>query len=92
MSRAAVSLLVLASAVTARPHRPPSQESQLKRSCTRCHRVDVVHAQHLSKHEWDLELDKMTAMGAKIADREALLDYLVKKYGPPAADAGEKSR
>ena len=61
--------------------KPPSGAAQLKRSCTRCHRLQVVHAQRLSREEWDRELDKMTSMGAKIGDRPALLDYLEKHYG-----------
>jgi len=56
-------------------------EKQLQRSCTECHRADVVKAQHLSKWEWSRELDKMTAMGAKIQKRKALLDYLTRNFG-----------
>jgi hypothetical protein len=55
---------------------------QLRRTCTRCHNLDVVRAQQLSREEWATELDKMTGMGAKIKDRAALLDYLTRKYGP----------
>jgi hypothetical protein len=55
---------------------------QLRRTCTRCHNLDVVRAQRLSREEWVTELDKMTGMGAKIKDRAALLDYLTRKYGP----------
>jgi len=57
-------------------------EQDMKRSCTRCHRLDVIRAQRLERDEWERELDKMTRMGAKIPDRAALLDYLVQKYGP----------
>ncbi|MFN7997464.1 MAG: hypothetical protein U0Q18_27855 [Bryobacteraceae bacterium] len=56
-------------------------ERQLKRSCTGCHDLDVVRAQRLSRHDWNRELTKMTLMGAWIADREAMLEYLEKKYG-----------
>jgi hypothetical protein len=59
-----------------------SPAKDLKRSCTRCHTLEVVRAQHLSREEWQQELNKMTAMGAKVSNREALLDYLSKKYGP----------
>lgn len=59
-----------------------SPAKDLRRSCTRCHGLEVVRAQHLSREEWQEELNKMTAMGAKIGNRAALLDYLSKKYGP----------
>jgi hypothetical protein len=58
-----------------------SGERQLERSCTACHRLDVVKAQRHSRWEWSRELDKMTAMGAKIENRKALLDYLTKNFG-----------
>ena len=54
---------------------------QLKRTCSRCHSLDVVRAQHLSRAEWEQELVKMTVMGAKIENPGALLDYLAKYYG-----------
>jgi hypothetical protein len=59
-----------------------SGEQQLQRSCTACHRLDVVQAQRLERWEWSRELDKMTSMGAKIQNRKALLDYLTRQFGP----------
>ena len=56
--------------------------SELKRTCVRCHNLDVIRAQRLSREEWATELDKMAAMGAKIKDRAALLNYLARRYGP----------
>jgi hypothetical protein len=58
-----------------------SGEQQLQRSCTACHRLDVVKAQRLARWEWSRELDKMTSMGAKVERRKALLDYLTKNFG-----------
>jgi hypothetical protein len=58
-----------------------SGEKQLQQSCSGCHRLDVVRAQQLSRWEWSRELDKMTSMGARIANRKALLDYLSKNFG-----------
>lgn len=75
---------------TASPRRPAGPETQLKQNCSRCHKLNVVRAQHLSREEWQAELDKMTSMGAKIADRQALLDYLAKKYGATVGDPGER--
>jgi hypothetical protein len=58
-----------------------SASNQVKRICSRCHNLGVVRAQHLSRHEWERELVKMSLMGAKIDDRARLLDYLTKHYG-----------
>jgi hypothetical protein len=58
-----------------------SPTTELQRSCTSCHKLDVVRRQRLTRREWSRELDKMTAMGAKIQDRKALLDYLAKHFG-----------
>jgi hypothetical protein len=58
-----------------------SPEVQLQRSCSSCHKLDVVRAQHLTRWEWSRELDKMTAMGAKIEHRKQLLEYLARNFG-----------
>ena len=71
-----LALLGVAVSVAANP------ATELRRTCTRCHNLDVVRAQRLSREEWETELNKMTSMGAKIKDRAALLDYLTRKYGP----------
>jgi hypothetical protein len=58
-----------------------SPSVELERSCTGCHKLDVVRRQRLERWEWSRELDKMTAMGAKIGNRKALLNYLAKNFG-----------
>jgi hypothetical protein len=82
---AAVTAIVL----SARSGKVVSPEAQLKRSCTRCHGLNVIQAQRLSREEWDRELDKMIAMGAKVGDREQVLKYLASKYGNRIGDPGE---
>ncbi|HZT28879.1 MAG TPA: hypothetical protein VFA33_03280 [Bryobacteraceae bacterium] len=62
--------------------------NQLKLTCTRCHSFDVVRAQRLSRAEWEEELAKMSRMGAKIENREAVLDYLSEHYGPARLRSG----
>ena len=94
--RAAVVVLACgvscAIAVSGRARHVINSESELKKTCTRCHGLNVVRAQRLSREEWNRELDKMTAMGAKIADRNSLLDYLAKKYSNRIGDPGEGKR
>ena len=42
----------------------------------------LMMAAPASREDWDLELDKMIAMGAKVENRKTLLDYLSRTYGP----------
>jgi mono/diheme cytochrome c family protein len=66
-----------------------SGQKEEARSCIACHSLRIVHSQRLTRAAWNRELDKMTGWGAKIGEREALLDYLVGNFGddkmPPAA-------
>ncbi len=52
--------------------------------CLLCHEVDLVEAQRLGKPGWTREVEKMVRWGAKVTDteKEPLVDYLVKSYGP----------
>ncbi len=63
----------------------------LTATCSRCHTLDVVRAQRLTREEWEDELRKMTRMGAKIPNRAALLKYLTKTYGPEAPASSKKT-
>lgn len=56
-------------------------QKEESRSCLPCHSLRLVHSQRLSKTVWNKELDKMTAWGTKIQDREALLEYLAANFG-----------
>jgi hypothetical protein len=82
--------LSLASASARSSASAPNPAVQLKRSCVKCHNLAVVRAQHLSREEWQRELDKMTVMGAKVDNREVLLDYLTRMYGPESAKRARK--
>jgi hypothetical protein len=55
-------------------------KAEEKRSCTPCHSLMLVHSQRLSQVAWEKELDKMTRWGARIKERQALLDYLASEY------------
>jgi hypothetical protein len=50
-------------------------------ACLPCHSLRLVQSQRLSRAAWGKELDKMTGWGAKIQDRDALLEYLVANFG-----------
>ena len=68
------------------------------RSCVPCHSLRLIHSQRLSRATWGKELDKMAGWGSVVADRDALLEYLVANFGddkappPPAiSQDGTKS-
>ncbi len=82
MIRCAAVFLIATAACGAARRAPAARERTLERTCTRCHGINVVHAQRLTREEWNRELQKMTLMGARITDRKALLDYLATTYGP----------
>ncbi len=52
--------------------------------CLLCHEVDLVQQQRLGKPGWTREVEKMNRWGATVTDaeKESLVDYLVKSYGP----------
>jgi mono/diheme cytochrome c family protein len=68
-------------AVAADPAVLARGESEQARNCVACHSLRIVHSQRLSKAAWGRELDKMAGWGTKVADREALLEYLTANFG-----------
>ena len=57
------------------------------RACIACHSMRLTHSQRLSRATWNKEVTKMTGWGAKVTDRDALVEYLVANFGDdkPAA-------
>ncbi len=53
-------------------------------NCTLCHEADLTVQQRLSRQGWTREVDKMIRWGASVseAEKEPLIDYLFKNYGP----------
>ena len=78
--------------VPADPRQPPRVPSTpdpetpvpLRSGCVVCHDEDVIRQQRLTRDQWSAEIGKMTGWGARVRDedRDALLDYLVRTYGP----------
>jgi len=54
--------------------------------CSICHDFGLVRQQHLGTGAWNGVLDDMKKFGAFFSEeqRGAILDYLVKHYGPKA--------
>jgi hypothetical protein len=67
-----------------KPLPPGPMQAKVKAACTQCHNAARITEQHLTRQEWSTELEKMTGLGADIADsdRPALLNYLSKNFGP----------
>ena len=77
------SFLSLAGAQT-KPLPPGPMQAKVKATCTQCHNAARITEQHFTRAEWSNELEKMTGLGADIADadRAAFLNYLSKNFGP----------
>lgn len=67
-----------------KPLPPGPVVPKIKATCTQCHDTGRISEQHLTRQEWSGELKKMEGLGAEIpdADRSAILDYLIKNFGP----------
>jgi mono/diheme cytochrome c family protein len=79
--------LLAAAALAADPAQLARGEKEEARNCVACHSLRIIHIQRLSKAVWNRELDKMAGWGAKIEDRESLIEYLTANFGddkPPA--------
>jgi competence protein ComEA len=87
-------VLVSAQAPSApgKPLPPGPMQAKVKASCTACHNTSRITEQHLSRQQWSAELTKMEGLGAVIpdTDRNALLDYLSKNFGPAKGAAAAK--
>jgi hypothetical protein len=64
-------------------------QAKVKAACTSCHNVSRITEQHLTRPQWSEQLEKMEGLGAVIADsdRDAMLTYLTKNFGPTKAVA-----
>jgi len=68
------------------PAAPPSQEAThpegYKVACFGCHDEHMMQQQHLTRAQWNREINKMTSWGAPLRpqDREAILTYLSNRY------------
>jgi sulfite oxidase len=62
----------------------PVSSREFERACMSCHGEDVIRQQHLTRAQWDREINKMTGWGAEVKadDRASFLDFLEKNFGP----------
>jgi DMSO/TMAO reductase YedYZ molybdopterin-dependent catalytic subunit len=59
-----------------------AQPDGYKAACLGCHDEHMMQQQHLSRAQWDREINKMTGWGAplKPTDRDAVLNYLSNQF------------
>jgi mono/diheme cytochrome c family protein len=52
--------------------------------CVVCHEADLTEQQRLTRQGWTREVEKMVRWGANVteAEKEPLVDYLFKNFGP----------
>lgn len=77
-----------------KPLPPGAMQAKVKAGCTACHNTSRITEQHLTRQQWSAELVKMEGLGAEIpdADRNAILNYLTKNFGPAkGAASGDKT-
>jgi competence protein ComEA len=79
-----------------KPLPPGPMQPKIKAACTQCHNPGRITEQHLTRQQWSDQLEKMEGLGAVIpeADRNAILNYLTKNFGPEkgaAKPAAKKS-
>ena len=67
-----------------KPLPPGPMQAKVKAACTHCHNTSRITEQHLTRQQWTAQLEKMEGLGAVIpdADRNAMLNYLVKNFSP----------
>jgi len=59
------------------------QPGGFKETCLACHEEDMIRQQHLTRGQWDKEIEKMARWGAavKTDERSEILNYLAKSFG-----------
>lgn len=81
MKTIVIAVVVASAAWAADPAVLERGKQEEARHCVACHSLRLVHSQRLSRATWTKELTKMAAWGAKVADNDALLEYLVANFG-----------
>jgi hypothetical protein len=61
-----------------------AQPAGFQTACLTCHGEDMIMQERLTGKQWNAEVDKMVRWGAQVKaeDRGAIVDYLLKLYGP----------
>lgn len=87
--------LAIALHLASAPPSPPAGrlalgKKEMLAACSGCHPLDTIELRRFDREDWDSVLRKMTVLGARIRNREALLEYLVTAYGVKPAPAAKR--
>ena len=82
--------ILLAWTANANPPRLPEGDGRdlAERTCSQCHSLELVLKHHMTRRQWEAQLDTMIAKGAKLGDDDfdALAAYLAATLGPDGAN------
>ena len=59
-------------------------KAKVEAACYTCHSADILAQQRLTPKQWTATVEKMMRWGAEVkeADKQPVIDYLAKHYGP----------
>lgn len=63
--------------------RVPQFPDPVQKTCVGCHGQDMIAGQHLTRTQWERELDKMARWGANVTpeNRSEIVDFLFRSFG-----------
>ena len=65
---------------------PDPGRDMVAKACAQCHSADVVSAQRKTRADWSATIDRILEKypyePLEAQEREVILDYLAKQYGP----------
>jgi mono/diheme cytochrome c family protein len=63
---------------------PGAGKAQVEAACYQCHSADLLVQQRLTEKQWTAAVEKMIRWGANVppAEKEAIVRYLARHYGP----------
>jgi hypothetical protein len=71
----------------------PAKE-KVEAACYACHSADILVQQRLTTKQWTATVEKMTRWGAAVSekDKQPIIDYLAKHFGPTNKFSPTKTR
>ncbi|HYH07756.1 MAG TPA: hypothetical protein VEK11_11935 [Thermoanaerobaculia bacterium] len=62
---------------------PPGQgKAEVEAACYACHASDLLAQQRLTEKQWTASVEKMVRWGANVPDKEVVVRYLARNFGP----------
>lgn len=62
---------------------PPGKgKAETEAACYACHSSDLLVQQRLTEKQWTATVDKMIRWGATVPDKDVVVKYLARNFGP----------